>query len=155
LVRAGEVFFYISCAGHEGMAVVNRHLLPDDWLHLHYRDTALVLARGMPLETYLDGILANALSPSAGRQMGPMLNARDLRILSMPTLVGNHALQAVGIASVIKDQPGRAITVCSLGDGATQQGEVLEAIAEAVRSALPVLFLIEDNGYSISTRTQE
>ena len=77
----------------------------------------------------------------------------DRRLLSTVGPVGNNALQAVGVAAAIKAQPERPIVVCSMGDGTTQQGEVLEAIAEAVRSELPVLFWIEDNAWAISTRT--
>ena len=75
------------------------------------------------------------------------------RILSTVGPVGNNALQAVGVAQAIKPDRERPIVVCSMGDGTTQQGEVLEAIAEAVRSELPVLFWIEDNAYAISTKT--
>jgi 2-oxoisovalerate dehydrogenase E1 component len=76
-----------------------------------------------------------------------------LHVLSLVGPVGNNALQAVGVASVLKSQNNNSIVVCSMGDGTSQQGEVFEAIAEAVRSQLPVLFLIEDNRYSISTKT--
>ena len=79
---------------------------------------------------------------------------RPRRILSTVGPVGNNALQAVGVASVIKAERERPIVVCSMGDGTTQQGEVLEAIAEAVRSELPVLFWVEDNAYAISTKTR-
>ena len=54
----------------------------------------------------------------------------------------------------IKDQRGAPLAVCSVGDGTTQQGEFLEATAEAIRSRLPVLFVVEDNQYAISTRTR-
>ena len=67
--------------------------------------------------------------------------------------VGNNALQAVGVAASIKDQKELPIVVCSVGDGTTQEGEFFEAVAEAVRWQLPVLFLVEDNRYSISTPT--
>src|SRR4029077_6776343 len=77
-----------------------------------------------------------------------------LNVLSLVGPVGNNALQAAGIAHQVKDAPGQPIVLCSLGDGTTQQGEVLEAIAEAVRWQLPVLFLVEDNRYSISTLTR-
>ena len=78
----------------------------------------------------------------------------DRRVLSTVGPVGNNALQAVGVASAIKSAHQRPIVVCSMGDGTTQQGEALEAIAEAVRCELPVLFWIEDNGLAISTKTR-
>lgn len=154
LVARGEAFFQASGAGHEGMAMLHQFLIPTDWLHLHYRDKALMLARGVTPSAFFHGLLATAESSSGGRQMTPFMSEPSLRILSQVTPVGNHALQAVGVASVIKDEPDRPIVVCTLGDGTSQQGEVLEAIAEAVRSELPVLFVIEDNAYSISTPTR-
>ncbi|MCI0463533.1 MAG: thiamine pyrophosphate-dependent enzyme [Gemmataceae bacterium] len=153
LVRSGEAFFHVPCSGHEGVAVLHRHITPADWLHLHYRDKALLLARGIPPEMFFHALLCNAASHSAGRQMSAHMSDPERHILSLVGPVGNNALQAVGVASVVRDQPGQPLVVCSMGDGTTQQGEVLEAIAEAVRSELPVLFWIEDNGYSISTVT--
>ena len=154
MTSGGEAFFHVSSGGHEGSAILNLSLIPQDWLHLHYRDKALMLARGMPPVMFFHSSLCNALSHSAGRQMSAHLSDPSRRILSTVGPVGNNALQAVGIASEIKADHDRPIVVCSMGDGTTQQGEVLEAIAEAVRSELPVLFWIEDNAYAISTRTR-
>ena len=153
LVNRGEAFFHISGCGHEGMATLRLHLTPNDWLHLHYRDQALALATGVPPEAYLNSVLCNSGSYCQGRQMSAMLSYRPLNILSTTTSVGNSALQAVGVAMELKHRAGRPIVVCSMGDGTSQQGEVMEAIAEAARADLPVLFVIEDNGYSISTPT--
>ena len=114
----------------------------------------VMLARGVSPEMFFHSLLCTAESHSAGRQMSAGISAPDLRILSIVGPVGNHALQSVGVASVIKDDPDHPIVICSMGDGTAQQGEVLEAIAEASRSELPVLFWIEDNGYSISTTTE-
>jgi len=76
-----------------------------------------------------------------------------LHILSMVVPVGNNGLQAVGVAAAIRDQAGAPIVYCGSGDGATQEGEFLEACAEAVRDRLPVLFVVQDNHYAISTPT--
>ena len=154
LVNAGEAFFHVSGAGHEASALLSEFLIPDDWLHLHYRDKALMLARGVTPEMFFHSLLCNAASHSAGRQMSAHMSDPDLHFLSTVGPVGNNALQAVGVASAVKEHPGRPIVVCSMGDGTTQQGEVMEAIAEAARSRLPVLFWIEDNAYSISTTTK-
>ena len=154
LVARGEAFFHVSGAGHEASAALAPLLHPDDYLHCHYRDKALLLARGIPLVEFFDSLLCNAASQSSGRQMSAHLSARALNVLSLVGPVGNTALQAAGIAHQIKDAPRQPIVLCAMGDGTTQQGEVLEAIAEAVRWTLPVLFLVEDNRYSISTRTR-
>ncbi len=153
IVRQREAFFHISSVGHEGVAVLNRFLVPSDWLHCHYRDKALMLARGVSVQTLFHGFFCNAKSSSAGRRLGDMASDPARHIVSMVTSVGNQALPSVGLAMAIKQGTDNPIVYCGLGDGGTQQGEVLEAIAEAVRSELPVLFWIEDNGLSISTRT--
>lgn len=155
LASRGDAFFHLRCSGHEAMAALAPALTPDDWLHLHYRDKALILARGLPVDAYLHALLCTAESCSRGRQMGPFVHDRDRHVLAQNIPVGNHALQAVGVAAAVRDRAGSPIVLCSMGDGATQQGEVLEAIAEAVRDRLPVLFLVEDNGYAISTPTSQ
>src|SRR5215813_14348715 len=69
LVARGQAFFHVSGAGHEGSAVLNSFLNEDDYLHLHYRDKALMLARGISSEQFLHNLLCNAKSHSLGRQM--------------------------------------------------------------------------------------
>jgi 2-oxoisovalerate dehydrogenase E1 component len=153
LVRRGEAFFHVSGAGHEASAALAPHLSADDWLHCHYRDKALLLLRGVLIRTFLTGLLCKASSPSAGRQMSAHLSDRARNVLSIVGPVGNNALQAVGVAAAVRDRPERPIVLCSVGDGTTQEGEFLEACAEAVRAEVPVLFLIEDNRWAISTST--
>jgi 2-oxoisovalerate dehydrogenase E1 component len=153
LIARGEAFFHVSGAGHEATAALATYLHDGDFLHCHYRDKALLIARGVPAGAFFDNLLCNADSQSAGRQMSAHVSAPALNVLSIVGPVGNNALQAVGVAHEIKERVNRPIVLCSLGDGMSQQGEVLEAIAEAVRWRLPVLFLVEDNSYAISTRT--
>ena len=153
LVRQGHAFFQVSATGHEVAAAIAAHLIPDDYLHLHYRDKGLLLARGLPIEEFFLSLLCRSDSHSGGRQMSAHFSARDLNILSMVGPVGNNALQAVGVAAAIINHSKDPIVVCSVGDGTTQEGEFLEAIAEASREPAPIISLIEDNGLAISTRT--
>ena len=153
LVSNGQAFFHVSGAGHEASAVLAELLTPSDWLHLHYRDKALMLARGISPVMFLHSLLCNVESHSAGRQMSAHMSDPERRVLSLVGPVGNNALQAVGVAAQVRAQASRPIVICSVGDGTSQQGEFLEAVAEAVRESLPVLFLIEDNAYAISTDT--
>ncbi|HQZ13385.1 MAG TPA: thiamine pyrophosphate-dependent enzyme [Devosia sp.] len=153
LVKQGLAHFHVSGAGHESTALVADYLGPADWLHLHYRDKALLLARGMPIVEFFRSSLASGPSHSAGRQMSAHLQVRELNVMSMVGPVGNNALPAVGAAQAVKQLPGLPVVLCCVGDGTTQQGEFLEAVAEAVRTAAPVVFLIEDNRYAISTKT--
>ena len=154
IVSRGQAAFHVSGAGHEVVAAMAQHLQPVDWLHAHYRDKALMIARGLPLRALFDNLLCSAASVSRGRQMSAHFSWREGNVLSLCGPVGNNALQAVGIAAEVKGASGQPIVLCCLGDGTTQQGEVMEAIAEAVRSRLPVLFLIENNALAISTITR-
>jgi 2-oxoisovalerate dehydrogenase E1 component len=170
LVNRGEAFFHVGGAGHEAVVALADHLRSDDFLHPHYRDKALMMARGLPADEFFHALLGSAASASAGRQMCAHISAPELNLLTMAGPVGNSALQAVGVAHELvarrqrtTGSPGAGasdasagslpIVVVANGDSTTQEGEFLEAIAEAVRARLPVLFLVEDNGYGISTRT--
>lgn len=153
LVKQGLAHFHVSGAGHESTAVLADFLGPQDWLHLHYRDKALLAARGLPIVEFFRGLLATGPSHSAGRQMSAHFSARELNVASMVGPVGNNALHAVGNAQAVKHLKDAPVVICAVGDGTTQQGEFLEAVAEAVRSEAPVLFVIEDNRLAISTRT--
>jgi len=149
LVRQGHAFIQVSATGHEVTAAVAAHLTPQDYLHLHYRDKALLLARGLPIKEFFLSLLCRSGSHSDGRQMSAHFSDRHLNVLSMVGPVGNNALQAVGVAEAIEDEANHPIVVCSVGDGTTQEGEFLEALAEAARGSAPVLFVIEDNAWAI------
>lgn len=152
--QRGEVFFYIPSSGHEAAAALAPLLIEADWLHLHYRDRALAYARGVSYETVFYGLFSKEESNSAGRRMPAFPCDPSLNIMSTPTLVGSNVLQAVGVASMIKNDEGAPFVLVSVGDGATQQGDFYEAVAEAVRANLPVLFLVEDNRFALSTITK-
>ena len=149
----GEASFHVSGRGHESSAVLAGHLGPQDYLHCHYRDKALLIARGVSPKSFLDSLFCNNDAHSRGRQMSAHMSDPALQVLSTVGPVGNNALQAVGVATETKHSIASPIVLCSVGDGTTQQGEFLEAISEAVRSQLRVLFWIEDNEFAISTRT--
>lgn len=152
--RQGEAFFHVSGAGHEATAALNPHLIPEDWLHVHYRDKALMLARGIQPEMFFHSLFNKDGSHSRGRQMNAHMSAPELNIMSLVGPVGNSPLQAAGVATVIKDKPARPIVLCAVGDGMTQQGESLEGLAQVARDRLPVLVLVEDNAFAISTKTR-
>ncbi len=151
--QRGEAFFHVSGGGHENIAFLNPHLIPEDYLHCHYRDKSLMIARGVTVKQFFLSLFCKDGSHSRGRQMSAHLSDPQNRVLSLVGPVGNNALQAVGAATVVKGQAGNPLVLCALGEGTSQQGEVLEAIAHAVREALPVLFVIEDNSWAISTKT--
>ena len=154
LVQRGEAFFQLGGAGHEASAVLADHLGPQDWLQPHYRSRALLIARGLTPDRFFHGLLSTAESDSAGRQMPAFLHHPELHVMPMTVPTGDGLLHAVGVAREVHAGEGAPIVVAGIGDGTTQQGEVMEAIGEAGRQHAPVLFWIEDNGYAISTHTE-
>jgi 2-oxoisovalerate dehydrogenase E1 component len=167
LKRQNKVFFQISGAGHEAVQVaMARHLRPgSDWFHFYYRDRAFALALGQtPLDHLLQAVAAADDPASGGRQMPAHFGDVRLRIITLSSPTGTQFLHAVGTAEAgwrarrLKDlrrlidefEDDEVVVVCT-GEGTTSEGEFWEAMNTACNLKLPVVFLVEDNGYAIST----
>src|SRR4051812_31416414 len=166
LKNQSQIFFQISGAGHEAVLAAAAQTLKSgyDWFLPYYRDRALCLALGVtPLEMLLAAVGAKDDPASGGRQMPSHWGHPKYNIVSGSSPTGTQVLHAVGAAEAgiiyqrvpqIPDRESRfqpdEITYVSLGEGATSEGEFWEALNTAVAKRLPVLFLVEDNGYAIS-----
>ena len=154
LKRRGQGHFQLSAEGHEALAAVALAMRSEDWLHPYYRDRAVVLGRGVSIEEFFLDYYSKASSATGGRQMPVHYNSRRHRIVSVSSPVATNLLQAVGMAMSLQDRKIPEVVVASIGDAATREGEALEAIAQAAVDNLPIVFLVEDNHYGISTPTE-
>ena len=174
LKRQSKIFFQISSAGHEAVtAAIGLLLRPGvDWIYAYYRDRALCLMLGVtPLETLLAAVGAKDDPSSGGRQMPSHWGHPKWNIVSKSSCTGTQFVQAVGAAEATLYYEGRPkalaqakkaplgeyvrhegdeIVYVSGGDGATSEGEFWESLNVACAKKLPLLYLIEDNGYAIS-----
>jgi 2-oxoisovalerate dehydrogenase E1 component len=154
LMRQGKGWFQVPGMGHEALAAIAYHLRPDDYIFPTYRDRALMLARGMTTREIALDFMARAGSSSDGRNMPAHYSSRALNVFSVATPTGSQCLPAVGAAWGIKLAGDDRVVVCSIGDAATRQGEFYEAVCHAIQESLPIVFVVEDNQYGISTPTQ-
>jgi 2-oxoisovalerate dehydrogenase E1 component len=167
LKNQSQAFFQISGAGHEAILVaVGMTLRPGyDWFHAYYRDRALCLQLGVtPLDMLLASVGADADPSNAGRQMPSHWGSKSLNMVAGSSATATQVLHAVGGAeagvlySRIDNIPNREslfhadeVIFTSLGEGSTSEGEFWESVSVSCTRHLPVFFLVEDNGYAIST----
>jgi 2-oxoisovalerate dehydrogenase E1 component len=155
LNRQGKGHFHVSGMGHEALTAVSIQMEPDDYIVSYYRDRGLVLGRGMTTRQLGLEYFAKRNTGSGGRQMPSHYSDADLHIWSVPTPTGSQLLPACGIAWGIQLDGKKSLVVTTVGDAATRQGDFFEALCFAKEKKLPMLFLVEDNGYGISMPTRK
>ncbi|MFZ0337667.1 MAG: thiamine pyrophosphate-dependent enzyme [Terracidiphilus sp.] len=152
-VRQGKCSFHASSRGHEALQVGIAFLLKPqhDWFFTYYRSKALALGLGMPLKDIFLGMLSREGDPNSnGRNMPEQFSSRELRLVTQTACTGTQYLPAVGMARAVKLEGSDQIVYASSGEGATSEGEFFEALNWAAREKLPMLFVVQNNGYAIS-----
>jgi len=155
LNRQGKGHFHVSGMGHEGLAALGVAMIEGDYVVPYYRDRALVLGRGVASRELALDYFAKRKGQSHGRQMPSHYSYASRGIWSVPTPTGSQLLPGCGIAWGIRLDEKPNVVVTTIGDAATRQGDFFEAICFAKERKLPVLFVVEDNKYGISSPTKK
>ena len=176
LKRQQKIFFQISCAGHEALLVAAGMAMKPgyDWFFPYYRDRAICLTLGNTVEEQLlQSVGAASDTASGGRQMPSHWSSSKLNIVTPSSATATQCLHAIGCAEAgryFSSRPesaknvagdyrefknvkfhGDEVVYVSIGEGSTSQGEFWESLNTASNSKLPVVYVVEDNGYAIST----
>src|SRR5881227_281874 len=155
LNRQGKGHFHVSGMGHEALAAISVQMEPNDYIVPFYRDRGLVLGRGMTTRQLALEYFAKRKTGSGGRMMPSHYSDVERHIWSVPTPTGSQLLPGCGMAWGIQLDGKRNVVVTTVGDAATRQGDFFEAVCFAKEKKLPVLFVVEDNAYGISSPTRE
>jgi 2-oxoisovalerate dehydrogenase E1 component len=158
MLKQGKSFFHIGASGHEAIQTAAAFAMKPgyDYSYPYYRDLSFALQFGMtPFENMLL-FLARADDPSSGgRQMSNHYGHAGQHIVSQSSSTGTQYLQAVGCAMASKKLGSDEIVYVSSGEGTTSQGDFHEALNWASRDKLPIIFVIQNNKYAISTHVSQ
>ncbi len=162
-------YVHATSRGHEAIQIaLGMQLKPIDWVSPYYRDDSILLSIGMtPYELFLQ-VFAKQDDPFSGGRTyysHPSLKEQDKpKIIHQSSATGMQAIPTTGIALGLryKEKMGMvgleeqgAVVVCSLGDASCTEGEVSEALQIAALKQLPIIYLVQDNGWDISARASE
>lgn len=151
--RHGKCTFHASTRGHEKLQIAMTMLLKPrhDWFFTYYRGKGIPIGLGMPLRDVFLAMLTRGGDPNSnGRNMPEQFSSRELNLVAQTACTGTQYLPAVGMARALVKDRSDAIVYVSSGEGATSEGEFFEALNWASRERLPVLFVVQNNGYAIS-----
>ncbi|MDC0358219.1 dehydrogenase E1 component subunit alpha/beta [Oligoflexia bacterium] len=158
LYKQNKCHFQISVAGHETVQAAAAQVfnLEKDWFFPYYRDLALCVGVGMTAKELMLNALNKEDDPNShGRQMPEHFGHKRLRIVSQSSPTGTQLTQAVGVALGARVEGVEEVVYVSIGEGGCCQGDFHEALNWAAREKLPVVFLVQNNGYAISVSLEE
>lgn len=153
LMRQGRGWFHVAGMGHEAIGALAYLVEPGDFVFPYYRDRALMLALGMSNYEIAMGYFAREGSYGCGRSMPGHYTNRRLNAFTIATPTGAQCLPAAGAAWGLRLAGEGRVALACIGDAAIRQGEFYEAMSLAIQEMAPLVMVIQDNGYGISTRT--
>ncbi|MDQ3813305.1 MAG: thiamine pyrophosphate-dependent dehydrogenase E1 component subunit alpha, partial [Armatimonadota bacterium] len=153
LYRQGKGWLQVPGTGHEALAALVHCLTPQDYIYPYYRQRAMMLARGISNYSMALAFFAKRDSVTAGRQMCNHYSDFERHVVVSATLTGLQCLPAAGTAWACQREGKGSVVICCIGDAAVRQGEFYEALCLALQENLPLIMLVEDNAYGISTPT--
>ncbi len=152
LQRQGRIGFHVGSLGEEATIIGAAHALrPQDWIFPCYREVGAAMARGLPLQAFVDNVFGNANDLVKGRQMPDHHTGRAVRFASTSSPVGTQIPHAVGVAWGAKLRRDDVVSLAFFGDGATSTNDFHAAMNLAGIFRLPVVLLCRNNGWAIST----
>ena len=154
--RQGRISFYMQSAGEESASVGSASALsPDDMVFAQYREPGVLMYRGFSIQEFADQCFANKDDCSGGRQMPVHYGSKTLNYQTISSPLATQMPQASGAAYAAKLGGEDRIVTCYFGEGAASEGDAHASLNFAATLEAPVLFFCRNNGYAISTRSDE
>ena len=154
--RQGRISFYMAALGEEAASVGGAAGLKDqDMIMAQYREQGALMFRGFSLENFMNQMFSNEKDLGKGRQMPIHYGSNELNYMTISSPLGTQIPQAAGYAYGQKMQGLDAVTICYFGEGAASEGDFHAGLNMAAVHQAPVIFFCRNNGYAISTPSDE
>lgn len=154
--RQGRISFYMTCTGEEAAIIGSAAALdPQDVILAQYREHAALRYRGFTTKQFMDQLFSNANDLGKGRQMPIHYGSCELNYQTISSPLATQIPQATGVGFAFKHKQQRNIAICYFGEGAASEGDFHAGLNMAAVLGSPVIFFCRNNGYAISTPTNE
>lgn len=154
--RQGRLSFYMAALGEEAASVGGAAALkPQDMIMSQYREQGALMFRGFSLENFMNQMFSNKDDLGKGRQMPIHYGSKELNYMTISSPLGTQIPQATGYAYGQKLQGLDEVTLCYFGEGAASEGDFHAGLNMAAVQEAPVIFFCRNNGYAISTPSDE
>jgi 2-oxoisovalerate dehydrogenase E1 component alpha subunit len=154
--RQGRIPFYLASLGEEAASIGSEAALePQDMIFAQYREQGALRARGFTSEQFMDQCFSNERDLGKGRQMPIHYGSKELNYMTISSPLATQIPQAAGYAYGQKLAGNGAVTICYFGEGAASEGDFHAGLNMAAVLNCPTIFLCRNNGYAISTPSEE